>query len=177
MKKNKYEVKQTNTALYMMFGAMTLVVLYLAYVFYQMNWVFYVLSSIFIVGITVEEKPLAALIMYLCVSAISLVIMPIPFALPYVLVFGHYGLAKYFCEKIRDKVVSFIVKLLYFNAFCAIFYFLVIVTGYLPTGNMFETLPVWAMIVILQVCFIIYDLLLSIISKVYVESIRKRLIQ
>ena len=49
MKKNKYEVKQSNTSLYLMFGMLTMVVLYLAYVFYQINWVFYILSSIFIV--------------------------------------------------------------------------------------------------------------------------------
>ncbi|MFR9207106.1 MAG: hypothetical protein ACLVKR_01725 [Lachnospiraceae bacterium] len=42
---------------------------------------------------------------------------------------------------------------------------------------MFETLPVWAMIVILQVSFVVYDLLLSFISKVYDQVIRKRLIQ
>lgn len=73
MKKNKYEVKQSNTSLYLMFGMLTMVVLYLAYVFYQINWVFYILSSIFIVCITSEGKPLAALIMYLLVSGLSLV--------------------------------------------------------------------------------------------------------
>jgi len=67
-------------------------------------------------------------------------------------------------EKIRDKIVSFITKILYFNAFCALTYFLIIATNYLPTGQMFETLPVWAMIVILQVSFVVYDLLLSFIS-------------
>lgn len=177
MKKNKYEVKQSNTSLYLMFGMLTMVVLYLAYVFYQINWVFYILSSIFIVCITSEGKPLAALIMYLLVSGLSLVLMPIPYALPYIMVFGHYGLAKYFLEKIRDKIVSFVAKILYFNAFCALTYFLIIATNYLPTGQMFETLPVWAMIVILQVSFVVYDLLLSFISKVYDQVIRKRLIQ
>lgn len=177
MKKNKYEVKQSNTSLYLMFGMLTMVVLYLAYVFYQINWVFYILSSIFIVCITSEGKPLAALIMYLLVSGLSLVLMPIPYALPYIIVFGHYGLAKYFLEKIRDKIVSFIAKILYFNAFCALAYFLIIATNYLPTGQMFETLPVWAMIVILQVSFVVYDLLLSFISKVYDQVIRKRMIQ
>ena len=127
MKKNKYEVKQSNTSLYLMFGMLTMVVLYLAYVFYQINWVFYILSSIFIVCITSEGKPLAALIMYLLVSGLSLVLMPIPYALPYIMVFGHYGLAKYFLEKIRDKIVSFVAKILYFNAFCALTYFLIII--------------------------------------------------
>lgn len=177
MKRNKYEVKKSNISLYMMFGVLTIIVLYLAYVFYQINWVFYVLSSIFIAGITSEEKPIAALIMYLIVSGCSLVLMPIPYALPYIIVFGHYGLAKYLLEKIRDKVVSFIAKLLYFNAFCSLGYFLIIENDYLPTGDMFEILPVWAMIVILQLCFIVLDLLLTYTSKVYGQIIRKRLIQ
>lgn len=176
MKKNKYEVKQSYVSLYVMFGLLTMITLYFAYVFPKINILFYILSSFFIMGITAENKPLAAFITYLCVSAASLILMPISYALPYIALFGHYAIAKYLLERLKDKAIRFTAKLLYFNAFCAIIYFAVLQTQFLPS-EIYSSLPVWALILILQPCFIIYDILLSVVNRAYAENIKDKITQ
>ena len=176
MKKNRYEVKTQNTMLYIMLGAMTVLTLYLSYIVPVVGFVFYILSGVFVMGVLADEKPLAALIMYIIVSGFSLVLLPIPRALPYVLFFGHYGIAKYFFEKIKDKLIRPLAKFLYFNAFCALIYFLTVATGYIDIASV-TTLPIWALILILQPCFFLYDLLLGFALKMYEDVWRKRLLQ
>lgn len=94
--------------------------------------------------------------------------------LPYVLLFGHYGIGKYFIEKIRDKVTAFILKLLYFDVCLAAIYFLAY--GVFAPG-LLEALPLWALIAIAQVVFVVYDFLYSKLTLFYVRVIRSKLIR
>lgn len=176
MKKNRYEVKTQNTMLYIMLGSMTVLCLYLSYIIPVVGFLFYILSSFFVMGVLADEKPLAAVILFLVVSGVTLIILPIPRALPYIMFFGHYGIAKYFFDKIRDKLIRPIAKFLYFNAFCALIYFLTIATGYIDLGELIS-LPIWAIILILQPCFFVYDLLLGLFLKTYEDVWEKRLMQ
>ncbi len=176
MKRNKYEVSTINTMIYVMFGVMTMVCLYMTFVLPKVSALFYILSAFFVMGILVEDRPLAAIIMYIMVSCASLLLLPIPYALPYIMIFGHYGIAKHFCERIKDKIVGYIAKLIYFNAFCALIYFLILATGFLPS-DITEALPVWALVLILQPCFVLFDFALSFAQRFYDNNIRKKLLQ
>ncbi len=176
MKRNKYEVSTINTMIYVMFGVMTMVCLYMTFVLPKVSVLFYILSAFFVMGILIEDRPLAAIIMYIMVSGASLLLLPIPYALPYIMFFGHYGIAKHFCERIKDKIVGYIAKLTYFNAFCALIYFLILATGFLPS-DITEALPIWALVLIVQPCFVLFDLSLSFAQRFYDNNIRKKLLQ
>ena len=65
--------------------------------------------------------------MYISVSALAMLLMmpSIAFVMPYV-IFGNYGLGKYYLEtRIKDKVIRYILKLLYYNVALVIIYILI----------------------------------------------------
>ena len=160
-----------------MFAAFTIVVLYLSYVFPNMKFTFYFLSSVFVMGILVEHRVFPAILMFAAASLLSLVLLPIGYALPYILLFGHYGIAKYLIEEKMSAVAAFLVKLLYFDLFLAAVYFLVYASGMLPLGEMLEKLPLWALALIVQPLFFVYDFLFSKITVFYVNNIRSRFLR
>lgn len=160
-----------------MFTALTLVVLYLSFVFPNMKMTFYFLSSVFIMGILVEQRVFAAVIAYVAAALLALILLPIGYALPYVLLFGHYGIAKFLIEEKMSAVMAFIVKLVYFDIFLAAVYFLVYASGMLPIGEFMAKLPIWALALIAQPLFFVYDFLFSKFTVFYVNNIRSKLVR
>lgn len=158
-----------------MFSVLSLIFLYLAAVLPVLSVTFYFISSLFVAGILVEKQIGAGLIMYVGVSLLSLLLVPnFLMVLPYVLLFGHYGIGKYLIEKIRDKIVAFILKLLYFNACMAGIYLLaksVFFTGFIAD----LALPI--LIVLLQVVFVIFDFMYSKLMQIYFVTLRNKIVK
>ena len=158
-----------------MFAALSLIVLYLATLLPVGRDILYFISSLFVAALLVERQPGMAILLFIVVSGLGLLIVPgLIYVLPYILLFGHYGIGKYFIEKIPDKVIAYLLKLLYFNAAMAGIYFLaysVFISGILAE------LPLWALIVGAQVVFVIYDFLYSKVTLFYAEHIRPKLIR
>lgn len=172
---NRFVKKSYRVSLTAMFAALTLIMLYLAAILPTGRLAFYFLSSIFISAVLVERQPVMALMLYLVVSGLGLLIVPnLTMVLPYVLLFGHYGIGKYYIEKIKDKVTCFILKLLYFDLFLGLTYWLV---GNLLLGSVLEQLQPWVLIVLSQVAFVIYDILYSKVTLYYYNNIRKKLVK
>ena len=159
-----------------MFSAMSIIVLYLSALLPTGTIGFYFLSSIFVGGMLVERKPGSAFAVYVVVSLLALILLPgSPVsALPYILLFGHYGRGKYFIEHIGDKVIAFLIKLLYFNVFMAAVYLL---AGSTMFGAWTQGLPFWVIIAAVQVVFVIFDFLYSKLVLYYENVIRPKLIK
>ena len=161
-----------------MFAAFTLVALYLSNIFPNMKYTFYFLSSVFVMGVLVENMVGMAFMMFAVVSGVSLLILPIHYALPYIILFGHYGIGKYLIEtRIRNRIAAFVIKLIYFDVFLAGMYFAVVFTGILPMTAAFEALPVWAWALIAQPVFVVYDFVMSRLTGAYVNTVRNRIIR
>lgn len=176
--KNKYAEKSRNISLAAMFAAMTLIVLYLASILPQLRLTLYFLSSIFVAGLLVENQPGMAMMLYVVVSGLGLLIVPgLFYVLPYVLLFGHYGIGKYFIERLRDKVAAYVLKLAYFNLALAAIYFLVLKADLLLAGELVAELPLWLVIVLAQVAFVIYDFLYSKLTMFYAQKIRRKIVR
>ena len=158
-----------------MFAELTIIVLYLAAILPSGRLSLYFLSSIFVSAILVERQPGMALMLYVVVSGLGLLIVPnLAMMLPYVLLFGHYGIGKYFIEKLRDKVAAYMLKLIYFDVFLGLCYFLareIFIRGFL------QAMPLWLLIVLAQVAFVIYDFLYSKVTLYYANNIRRRLVR
>ena len=73
-----------------------------------------------------------------------------------------------------DKVTCFILKLLYFDLFLGLVYWL---AGGLLMGSLLERLPFWALAVAAQVAFVVYDFLYSKVTAYYYNHIRKKLVR
>jgi len=159
-----------------MFAALSLIFLYLAAIWPAGRLSLYFLSSIFVAGMLVEERPAMAFLCYAVVCGLGLLIVPgLLLVVPYALLFGHYGIGKYLLERaVRDKITCFVLKLLYFDLFLAAVYFL---AGELLLGSLLAAVPLWVLIVAAQVAFVIYDFLYSRVVLLYEQRIRPRLLR
>ena len=156
-----------------MFAAMSLLFLYLASILPTLRITAYFLSSVFIMGLVLEEEIGLAFLMFAAVSLLSLLLMPnILRVVPYVLFFGHYGIGKYYIQKnVKDKIVGYILKLLYYNAALALIYLLateIVTQDVLSLG-----LPLWALAIIAEAAFVLYDYVFTQVTKYYYNNIRR----
>lgn len=159
-----------------MFAAMSLLFLYLAAVLPTARFAMYFLSSIFIMGLILEEELGLAFLMYVAVSLLGLLLMMpnIVYVLPYVLFFGHYGLGKYYLEThVKDKVIRYILKLLYYNVALVIIYLLARAT----VIDILNVLPIWALVIIAEASFVLYDFVFTKVTGYYFNNIRRLLMK
>ncbi len=160
-----------------MFAAMSLLFLYLASVLPTMRIAMYFLSSVFVMGLVIEEEIGLAILMFIGVSLMSLLLMPnILRVLPYVFFFGHYGIGKYYIQtRIKDKVAAYIVKLIYYNVALALIYLLakqIIFEDILDSGIAF-----WLFVVLAEVAFVVYDFLFDKVTSFYFNNLRRLLMK
>ena len=158
-----------------MFCALSLITLYLAAIVPVGRIPLYFISSLFVSGLLVEGKPGLAALLYLITSGLGALIVPgVISVLPYVLLFGHYGIGKYFFEKIDNRVVSYVCKLLYWNVCLALIYFLAF--DVLIQGT-FANMALWLLIALGQVAFVAFDYIYSKTMLFYARVIRRRLMR
>ena len=159
-----------------MFAAMSLLFLYLAAILPTMRLAMFFLSSIFIMGLILEEEIGLAFLMYIAVSALGMLfLMPhIVYVLPYVIFFGHYGIGKYYIEtRIKDKVVGYIIKLLYYNVALVLIYLL----AQAALKEMLDALPIWALLLIAEAAFVVFDYVFTKVTAYYFNNIRRYLMK
>ncbi len=163
-----------------MFATMSLLFLYLASVLPTMRIAMYFLSSVFVMGLVVEEEIGLALIMFTGVSLLSLLLMPnILRVVPYILFFGHYGIFKHYAEtRIKDKVIRYVLKLLYYNVALGLMYLLArqIVNEDILQHEFFRN-AIWLVIVLAQIAFIVYDYAFTKVTVFYFNNIRRLLMK
>ena len=160
-----------------MFAAMSLLFLYLASVLPTMRIAMYFLSSVFVMGLVIEEEIGLAILMFIGVSLMSLLLMPdITRVLPYVFFFGHYGIGKYYIQtRIKDKIAAYVVKLIYYNVAVALVYLLareLIFKDVAFAESMF-----WLFVVLAEVAFVIYDFLYDKVTSFYFNNLRRLLMK
>lgn len=145
--------------------------LYLASILPTNRLFFFCLSTVFIAAIVIEFKTYFSLITYGAVSILGFIILPNKLIMiPYVIYFGYYGIIKYYIEKINNILVEWIIKIVLFNLFVYATY---IITVNLFISNIDIKLPIWLIILLLQVFFIIYDICYSLAINYYKYKLRK----
>lgn len=159
-----------------MFATMTLLFLYLSSIIPVLRITLYFLSSVFVMGMLLEDEVSFALIMFVGVSLLSLLLMPLTKVLPYMLLFGHYGIGKYLIEKnIKDKIIRYVLKMLYFNI--ALFLVYLLARAFFIEDVLSSGLPIWAIIIIAEVAFVVYDFIYTKVTAYYFNNIRRLLIK
>ena len=160
-----------------MFASMSLLFLYLASVLPSGRIAMYFLSSVFVMGLVLEEEIGLAFLMFAAVSLLSLLLMPNQLrVIPYVLFFGHYGIGKYYIEtRVRDKIVRYIVKLLYYNVALVLMY--LIASKVLFEDIAFDVIPFWLVIILAEIAFAVYDFAFTKVTGYYYNNIRRKLMK
>ena len=162
-----------------MFASMSLLFLILSAVLPTGRIAMYFLSSVFVMGLVLEEEIGLAFLMFATVSLLSLLFVA-PGSLrviPYVLFFGHYGIGKYYIEtNFKDKIVRYIIKLLYYNVALVLMYLLA--KEVLIADISFDlTQYFWLAILLAEVAFVAYDFAFTKVTTYYFNNIRRKLMK
>ncbi|MDL2237444.1 hypothetical protein LJC56_06410 [Christensenellaceae bacterium OttesenSCG-928-K19] len=171
--RNRTQVKAIKASVVLMFGALTLLFVYMANVAPFLRVLLFFLSSVFIMGIMLEQMYGSAFLAFGIVTFVGFILVPDKAGmLPYLLFFGHYGIFKYFADNNLHGGTKVALKLVYFNICAAAIYFFG--GGFLLALLPWE-LPVWLLIVLAEAIFLLYDWLFGKLTTGYFANMRPRL--
>ena len=166
--------KQRRKSLVVMFCAWTLLFLYLANTVPVLRVLLYFISSVFIFGVMMEHMALAAFISFFAVGFLGFLLVPNQAGmLPYLFFFGHYGIFKYLIDGGRGGAAAIAAKLVYFNAGAALIYFF---GGGFLLAQLPWNLPLWFLVILAEVIFLLYDWLFGKLAGWYYANVRNRLL-
>jgi len=110
-----------------------------------------------------------ACFVYVATTLMSFFIVPINYAIMYGLLFGVYGIVKYFIEKLRKMPIEIILKILFFNLVLSIG--LIFMNAFIVELN--NNLPTWQLYLVAQPIFLIYDYAITIAITFYLQKSKK----
>jgi len=132
----------------------------------------YALSSLFVAVMVIERGPKSGLLLYLAAVILGLILVPNKLGmLPYICLFGYYGVVKYYIEQLHKPVVQIIIKVVLFAAVLAV---AIWGTKGLLFGNI--EMPGYSTVVIFMggiAMMMIYDAIYTFAIRIYRERIRR----
>lgn len=169
-----FSKKSFQTSLGAMTTVLSLLALYLAAILPAGRITLYFLSAIFTVPMLYERQPRAALLVYAATSLLSLLILPgMILCLPYVLLFGHYGMGKYLIEENFRRLPAYLYKWLYYNVCMVLIYLCCFRT---VAGEGLSQLA-WPWLLLgAQAAFVIFDFVYSKVLVLYKRYLRRALL-
>lgn len=157
--------------------ALTVLSLYAASVLPTGHIALYFISSLFVYVLASERAYIGALVSFAASAALSLIVLPSKGAglWAYIALLGHYGIFRSFIDgALKDRLLKLLLRLIYCNimtggAIC-IAVFLLGLSPSFEINNV--SLPVWAMILILEAGFAVFDFLYWICQRIYDERLK-----
>ena len=132
----------------------------------------YVFAGFLLSVVIMECGILFGWISFAASSLLAFLLVPEKTAVvPYFLFFGIYSLVKSHIEKLNRIVVELVLKFVFFNA--ALFILWKIALLFIPQ-RFFEILPVFVIIVLLEILFFVYDWLFSLWIQFYQEKLQPK---
>lgn len=114
-----------------------------------------------------------AFLIFAAVSLLSLLLPDKLAAVYYIAFLGYYPILKSFLERIKNKPLNWAAKLVVFNLCAAVVYYITIHIFGLTFGILkYGIVPVW---LLLNAAFIVYDIAISGVARLYVARIGKLL--
>ena len=152
-------------------AALSLVIMLLAGIVPTMSLAMPALAGCVLIAVTVETSEKYGFAVYAVVSVLSFFITAEKEAmLIFVLFFGYYPVLYSILLKIKNKFLSYLIKLSIFNVMAIVYFIIVTFVFMVPIGAI-EQLGAWALPVLLilaNLVFVLYDKgLLSVIDLYY----------
>ncbi len=153
--------------------ALSLLSMFLAGIFPFAEYTFPAISGILLTVLVIHFGYRYSLLAYLAISILSLILTPNKeAAVLFVGFFGYYPIIKALFERIKNVAMSFVVKILAFNISVVLCYFVMInIFSMTELISDFEFIEygLFAIGVVANITFIIYDLAVSRIISYYVH--------
>lgn len=130
-------------------------------------------SSFFVAFMLLETNVGGAILLYVAASLLGFVILPNKLAIvPFVFMFGYYGILKYYIEKIHGALPQLVIKIIFFLAAISIglvgFFKVISSSIHLPNCSL-------ALLIIAGTAMmIVYDLIYTYIIRFYEIRIQHR---
>ena len=172
MKLSERSERTKKVALCAMLSALGVVVLYLGSLIEVLDISMAVIASLFAVMAVIEYGGLAPWAIYAATGILSVVLLPskLP-AVMYILFFGFYPIVKERIERIRRRIIGWILKEIVFNV-CLVSLMLIARWFMLDPEGMFVFEVIFFGLA--NVTFVIYDIALTRLISLYVYRIRTR---
>ena len=170
--KEKYRIKMIS--LCGVFAAAELVILYLSSVFQVLALVIAAMTVLFTIVLMAEygKKPVFAV--YIVVSVLSMLIVPHKFSpLCYVFFLGFYPIVKPYFDDVQ-KVLGYVLKLLYFNGCYIVVYSIAAHFAMLDDIAGVGTVMFYVTIGMANLAFLLSDYVIGLMSKLYIKVLRKK---
>lgn len=116
-----------------------------------------------------------AIISFVIASVVSVLITGASvWSLLYALLFGHFGIIRFYVDtRLSDKLMRMLTKLLYCNAFTALGIGIAQFAFGTDLMTFYPGFPIWAIILVLEVAFVIFDRLYCLSCTLFDTHIRK----
>lgn len=158
-------------------AALCLVMMFLTAVFPPLNMTLPLFAGMLISVVAIEVSPSWALVTYIVVSILSFFMTPDKeAAIFFAALFGYYPVLKDCVDKMKTKIIAWIIKLVVFDAAMVLIYYITVYV--LGTIDIFEEfgflkefmLPV--LFIVINLIFVLYDYCLSVIKETYIKWFR-----
>lgn len=153
--------------------ALTIIFMFAGSIVPGIELTLFALSSLFTAIMLMESGVSGAVILYLAAVLLGFVLIPNkPALIPYVFLFGYYGILKFFIEKIHSGVLQVIIKTVFFALLLCIgllgFKSLLFSAVNLPDQ------PVIILIIGGTLMMLLYDYIFTLIIKFYIRRFQNK---
>lgn len=153
--------------------ALTLIFMFAGSIVPGIELTLFAISSVFVAVMILESGVSGAVLLYLAACILGFILVPNKIGLvPYVFLFGYYGIIKYFIEKLPKASSQLIIK--------AIFFAIVMCAGFLGFKEILlgavqlPDYPVAVLIVAGTVFLMLYDYIYTLVINIYVTKIQRK---
>lgn len=162
------------------FSALSLLMMFLSGVFPFAEYTCPAIAGIMLIPLVIEINKKTAYIAYVIVAVLSVFIVPNKeAAVLFVVILGYYPVLKSTLEKIKNRKLEFVVKLVAFNVALVIAYIVLIyflgMTELVGEFNSFIKYGIIVFWVLANVAFVLYDYALTGLIGMYLEKIRPKI--
>lgn len=174
--------KSTQVAMGGICAALCLFLIFLTCMFPFTQFAFPALAGIVLIAVVMENGVSTAVLVYAAVSILSLIIVPVKeAAFLFVGFFGYYPIIKAKLEKIKPRILEYLVKFLIFNGSVIICYVILIyalgLDDVLDQTGLFGKYSVLALLVLGNIMFAVYDFAITNLAYVYTHWFRPRILR
>ena len=152
-----YSQKTYRISLSLRCAVLTLIGIYVAVILPAFQLLAYFITALFLIPLISEKELGTSILMFFGVYLFSLLLVPgFTSSLPYLLFFGHYGIVWYFCAKAKDKLTTFLLRLIYSNVCMVLIYLL---AAEAVVDSFIASISMGWRIALAQVVFVVYSFL------------------
>ena len=153
--------------------ALTLIFMFAGSIVPGIELTLFAISSLFVAVMILESGVSGAVLLYLAACILGFILIHNKVAVvPYIFLFGYYGILKYFIEKLSTAVGQIITKVVFFAAVMCIGFlgFKELLLGAVELPDY----PVAILIIAGIVFMMLYDYIYTLIINLYVTKIQRK---